>query len=67
MTNLDCRTPLLLTESTVSGTFSNYLILKWLYHVAKFNPNVKEIVDRNSSKMSKEWKDLTNKDFQETI
>ena len=47
--------------------FLDYHRPKWLYHVAKFNPNVKEIVDRNSSKMSKEWKDLTNKDFQETI
>jgi hypothetical protein len=38
----------------------------WLIHVSKWNPYIKDVLNRNSQYLTKEWKSLSNIDFQET-
>lgn len=38
---------------------------QWLFHVAKYNPQIKTIIQKNKQHIPKEWWKLTNLDFRE--
>jgi len=54
----DCKLP----EGTV---IFDYHRPEWLFHVAKYNPEIRNIIERNKEHIPDDWWKLTSRDFQE--
>ncbi len=56
----DCKLP----DSTI---IFDYHRPQWLFHVAKYNDDIKNYINNSKDKIPKDWWDLTSKDFMENI